>query len=75
MNLPERWSGRLRTFDRASGIQYTYKLLWEPDGTLWAATSSCPTYAGTAENTGIAMIDTIFDQADKNRVADAGCPL
>ena len=36
----EPWSGRLRTF--TAGVQplYTYKLLWEPDGTLWAATSS-----------------------------------
>jgi hypothetical protein len=51
--------------------------LYSVDGgkVLWAATSSCPTYAGTAENTGITMIDTIFDQADKSRVADAGCPL
>jgi hypothetical protein len=51
--------------------------LYSVDGgkVLWAATTSCPTYSGTAEATGIVMIDTIFDQADKNRVADAGCPL
>lgn len=51
--------------------------LYSVDGgkVLWAATTSCPTYSGNAENTGIAMIDTIFDQADKNRVGDAGCPL
>jgi hypothetical protein len=51
--------------------------LYSVDGgkVLWAATTSCPTYAGTAENTGIAMIDTLFDQADKSRVGDAGCPL
>jgi len=51
--------------------------LYSIDGgkVLWAASTSCPTYAGNAENAGIAMIDTIFDQADKNRVADAGCPL
>ena len=42
---------------------------------LWAATTSCPTFSGAAENAGLAMIDTIFDQADKNRIADAGCPL
>jgi hypothetical protein len=42
---------------------------------LWNATTSCPTQAGTAEAAGMAMIDTIFDEADKNRVADAGCPL
>jgi signal transduction histidine kinase/ligand-binding sensor domain-containing protein len=38
----EPWSGRLRTFDESSGYpaRYTYRLMWEPDGTLWAATSS-----------------------------------
>jgi hypothetical protein len=51
--------------------------LYSVDGgkVLWAATTSCPTYSGTAEAAGIAMVDTIFDEADKNRVADAGCPL
>ena len=51
--------------------------LYSVDGgkVLWAATTSCPTYAGAAQNAGLAMIDTIFDQADKNRLADAGCPL
>jgi len=51
--------------------------LYAVDGgkVLWAATTSCPTFSGAAENAGLAMIDTIFDQADKNRIADAGCPL
>jgi hypothetical protein len=51
--------------------------LYAVDGgkVLWAATTSCATHAGTAEATGIAMIDTIFDAADKNRTGDAGCPL
>ena len=51
--------------------------LYSVDGgkVLWSATSSCPTQAGTAENAGMAMIDTIFDEADKNRIADAGCPI
>jgi hypothetical protein len=51
--------------------------LYSVDGgkVLWAATTSCPTFSGAAENAGLAMIDTIFDQADKDRVADAGCPL
>ncbi|HYD04999.1 MAG TPA: hypothetical protein VEC60_04700, partial [Reyranella sp.] len=51
--------------------------LYSVDGgkVLWAATTSCPTFSGAAENAGLAMIDTIFDEADKNRVADAGCPL
>jgi hypothetical protein len=51
--------------------------LYSIDGgkVLWAATASCPTFSGAAENTGIAMIDTIFQAADKNRMGDAGCPL
>jgi hypothetical protein len=51
--------------------------LYAVDGgkVLWAATTSCATHAGTAEATGIAMIDTIFDAADKNRTGDAGCPI
>ena len=27
------------------------------------------------ENAGTLMIDSIFADADKNRIADAGCPL
>lgn len=42
---------------------------------IWAATASCLVQNGQAESAGIAMIDNIFDDADKNRVADAGCPL
>ena len=42
---------------------------------LWAATASCVTQGSMAEQTGTAMIDNIFDDADKNRVGDAGCPL
>ncbi|HLG46734.1 MAG TPA: hypothetical protein VKY24_10880 [Reyranella sp.] len=51
--------------------------LYSVDGgrVLWAATSSCATHAGTAESTGIAMIDTIFGAADKSHTGDAGCPL
>ena len=50
--------------------------------TRWTAARCCgrrrapaATHAGTAETAGIAMIDTIFSAADKNRIADAGCPL
>jgi hypothetical protein len=51
--------------------------LYSLDGgkVLWTATSSCATHAGTAEATGIAMIDAIFDAPDKNKTGDAGCPL
>jgi len=39
------------------------------------ASTSCPTFSGTAEAAGLSMVDAIFDQADKNRIGDAGCPL
>ena len=42
---------------------------------LWTATASCITQSDIAQRAGEAMIDNIFDNADKNRVGDAGCPL
>ena len=42
---------------------------------LWSATASCSTQADIAQRAGEAMINHIFDNADKNRVGDAGCPL
>jgi hypothetical protein len=51
--------------------------LYSLDGgkVLWMASTSCPTFSGTAEAAGLSMVDAIFDQADKNRIGDAGCPL
>ena len=51
--------------------------LYSTDGgkVLWAASASCYTQASMAENAGTLMIDSIFSEADKNRVGDAGCPL
>jgi hypothetical protein len=51
--------------------------LYSTDGgkVLWAASAACYTQASTAENAGTLMIDSIFNDADKNRIADAGCPL
>lgn len=42
---------------------------------LWSATASCITQADIAQRAGEMMINNIFDNADKNRVGDAGCPL
>ncbi|UYN94507.1 MAG: hypothetical protein KIT25_21140 [Enhydrobacter sp.] len=42
---------------------------------LWVATASCYTQANLAMQAGVAMLDNIFGNADKNRVGDAGCPL
>ena len=39
------------------------------------ATASCTTQADMAQRAGEMMINNIFDNADKNRVGDAGCPL
>ena len=51
--------------------------LYSTDGgkVLWTASASCYTQASTAESAGTLMIDSIFSEADKNRIADAGCPL
>ena len=42
---------------------------------LWFASASCITQGNNAEQSGSNMIDAIFADADKNRIADAGCPL
>jgi len=42
---------------------------------LWTATGSCTTQADKSERAGAAIINRIFDNADKNAVGDAGCPL
>ena len=51
--------------------------LYSTDGgkVLWTASAACYTQASMAENAGTLMIDSIFSDADKNRIADAGCPL
>ncbi|HTE38957.1 MAG TPA: hypothetical protein VK634_16410 [Reyranella sp.] len=51
--------------------------LYSTDGgkVLWTAAASCYTQASMVENAGTLMIDNIFSDADKNRIADAGCPL
>ena len=51
--------------------------LYSTDGgkVLWTASASCYTQASMVENAGTLMIDNIFSDADKNRIADAGCPL
>jgi len=42
---------------------------------LWFANASCITQGNNTEQSGINMIDAIFADPDKNRIADAGCPL
>ena len=51
--------------------------LYATDGgkVLWTANGSCGTQADKAQNAGEAIINRIFDAADKSQTADVGCPL
>ncbi|MBM3648580.1 MAG: hypothetical protein FJX11_12395 [Alphaproteobacteria bacterium] len=51
--------------------------LYSVDGgkVLWAATGSCATSADRAKVAGEAIINRIFDNADKSLTGDAGCPF
>jgi hypothetical protein len=51
--------------------------LYTSDGgkVLWAATGSCATQADKAQSAGEAIINRIFDNANKSQTGDAGCPL
>jgi len=51
--------------------------LYSTDGgrVLWQAVSTCKASSSNVERVGEAMIDTIFDNADSSRIADAGCPI
>lgn len=42
---------------------------------LWFATTSCNILDRDVRRAGEIMVDMIFDQADHDRIADAGCPL
>lgn len=51
--------------------------LYESSGgkVLWSATGSCSVRSSAAMQAGLSIVNHIFDNADANRVADAGCPL
>ncbi len=51
--------------------------LYSTDGgkVLWSATGSCATQADKAQTAGEAIINRMFDSADKSLIGDAGCPL
>jgi len=42
---------------------------------VWVTSASCSTTSGMVVKAGDAMINSIFDSADKSLVGDAGCPL
>ncbi|MGE0425426.1 MAG: hypothetical protein AB7O88_24410 [Reyranellaceae bacterium] len=41
---------------------------------LWTATASCSTQSSEAMAAGEAMINSIFNNADRSQIGDAGCP-
>jgi hypothetical protein len=51
--------------------------LYARDGgkVLWQATGSCTTQSDKAERVGEAIINRMFDNADKDMIGDAGCPM
>jgi hypothetical protein len=42
---------------------------------LWTATGSCTTQSEKAERAGVAIINRMFDNADRTMTGDAGCPI
>jgi hypothetical protein len=70
---------RIAPFD-SGGSTPTLRItltLYSTDGgrVLWQAVSTCKASSSNVIKVGEAMIDTIFNNADNNRVADAGCPI
>jgi hypothetical protein len=81
---PELPANRLERFDRRgsyappSGSTLRVTLtLYSVDGgkVLWTASASCITQASVALQAGTAMVDNIFNNADKSSIGDAGCPI
>jgi hypothetical protein len=77
--LPANPIGRRDTIPAAptgSTLRVTLTL-YESNGgkVLWTATGSCRVRSSAAMQAGLSIVNHIFDNADANRVADAGCPL
>lgn len=77
---PEMPANRIERRDRidpksAPTLRMTLTLYSVDSGkVLWAASSSCGIYS-EVHRVGEAMVDTIFSDADKTHIGDAGCPL
>jgi hypothetical protein len=64
------------TPSRPPTLSLTFTLYSVSSGkVLWTATGSCATVGGMAPRAGEAVINAIFDNADKSIVGDANCPL
>ncbi|MBV8193654.1 MAG: hypothetical protein JOY64_18845 [Alphaproteobacteria bacterium] len=79
MDLP---SNRISRRDGLSGSTATPTLrinltLYNKDGgkVLWTASGSCAVQGDKAQSAGEAIINRIFDQADKSSGGSAGCPF
>jgi hypothetical protein len=79
MDLP---SNRINRRDGLSGSTATPTLrinltLYNKDGgkVLWTASGSCAVQGDKAQSAGEAIINRIFDQADKSGAGSAGCPF
>ena len=81
LDLPQNRIGRRdggNIMGQAAGPMMRLTLtLYDVNGgkVLWAATASCYTQPNSAESAGIAMVDAIFADPNRSRIADAGCPL
>ena len=78
MDLPRNKLERRDSYTPPSGPTLRISLtLYSVDTgkVLWFANASCITGSNSPEQAGTNMIDAIFADADKSRIADAGCPL
>ena len=79
MDLPRNKIERRDTYTPpATGPTLRISLtLYARDGgkVLWQATGSCTTQSDKAERVGEAIINRMFDNADKDMIGDAGCPM
>jgi len=79
MELPSNTLGRRDSLSAPSSpptLRITLTLYATEGGkVLWAATGSCAISSEKAERAGEAIINRMFDNADKSIVGDAGCPL
>jgi len=77
---PEMPANRLERRDRLDTkstptLRITLSLYAVDTGkVLWGAAASCGIY-GDVHRVGELMVETIFSDADKSHIADAGCPL
>jgi hypothetical protein len=76
--LPANPIGRRDTVPVPAGSTLRVSLTLYDSGSgkvLWTATGSCNVRSSAAMDAGLSIVNHIFDAADANRVADAGCPL